>query len=365
MPGGEHSDELAARRARRRPADAVASARLGEPWRIAWRGESAQFPADLQTRPGLRRGGLPFALVAAMLQRSWRVCLVAAVFSALLIVAGFLTVSAGDPQAPNAFMPLLPVPQLHAGQPSCGLRPVRARMERAGRAAPPPGGSTGARVSSAGSRRPRPGEIPGSQPGTPKGQPPRNLSGPRTGRDRQLWSRRRDDRGGAEGPRPAAAAAQDREQPGGPLHELRPASHRAHPRPSSSGCSPRSATARSTSSPRGAARPDSRRRPAEPAAAAVARRPPRPSCAGWPGKNQVLTSMIGLGYYGTRHPGGDPPQPAGESRLVHRLHAVPAGDLAGQARGAAELPDDGRRPHRAAGGRRLACWTRRPRRPRR
>lgn len=63
----------------------------------------AQFPADLQLVLGYAGGGLPFALVAAMLQRSWRVCLVAAVVSALLIVAGFLTVSAGDPQAPNAF----------------------------------------------------------------------------------------------------------------------------------------------------------------------------------------------------------------------------------------------------------------------
>ena len=31
--------------------------------------------------------------------------------------------------------------------------------------------------------------------------------------------------------------------------------------------------------------------------------------------------MIGLGYYGTITPAGDPPQRAGEPRLVHRLHA--------------------------------------------
>ena len=64
------------------------------------------------------------------------------------------------------------------------------------------------------------------------------------------------------------------------------------------------------------------------------------------GRNQVLTPMIGLGYYGTDHPGGDPPQRAGEPGLVHRLHAVPAGDLPGPAGGAAELPDDDRGPDR-------------------
>ena len=38
-------------------------------------------------------------------------------------------------------------------------------------------------------------------------------------------------------------------------------------------------------------------------------------------RNSVLTSMIGLGYYGTDHPGRDPAQRPGEPRLVHRLHA--------------------------------------------
>ena len=46
------------------------------------------------------------------------------------------------------------------------------------------------------------------------------------------------------------------------------------------------------------------------------------------------------------HAGGGAPQRAGEPRLVHRLHAVPAGDLPGPARGAAELPDRGGGPHR-------------------
>ena len=70
------------------------------------------------------------------------------------------------------------------------------------------------------------------------------------------------------------------------------------------------------------------------------------------GRNTVLTSMIGLGYHGTVTPPVDPAQRAGEPGLVHRLHAVPAGDLAGPARGAAQLPDHGRRPHRPADRRR-------------
>ena len=49
-----------------------------------------------------------------------------------------------------------------------------------------------------------------------------------------------------------------------------------------------------------------------------------------------------------RHPHArrDPAQRAREPGLVHGVHAVPAGDLAGPARGAAQLPDDGTRPHR-------------------
>ena len=70
-------------------------------------------------------------------------------------------------------------------------------------------------------------------------------------------------------------------------------------------------------------------------------------------RNQVLTSMIGLGYYGTITPAGHPAQRAGEPGLVHRVHAVPARDQPGPARGAAQLPDDGRGPHRAAGRRRV------------
>ena len=48
------------------------------------------------------------------------------------------------------------------------------------------------------------------------------------------------------------------------------------------------------------------------------------------------------------HPTGDPAQRARGPQLVHRLHALPARDLPGPARGAAQLPDGRRRPHRAA-----------------
>ncbi len=47
------------------------------------------------------------------------------------------------------------------------------------------------------------------------------------------------------------------------------------------------------------------------------------------------------------HPRRDQAERAGEPGLVHRLHAVSAGDLAGSAGGAAELPDRRLRPDRA------------------
>ena len=46
------------------------------------------------------------------------------------------------------------------------------------------------------------------------------------------------------------------------------------------------------------------------------------------------------------HAGGDQAQRAREPELVHRVHALPAGDLPGPARGADQLPDHGHRPHR-------------------
>ena len=58
---------------------------------------------------------------------------------------------------------------------------------------------------------------------------------------------------------------------------------------------------------------------------------------------------------GHDHAAGDPAQRAREPRVVHGVHAVPAGDLPGPARGAAELPDDGHRPHRHGGRERVAA----------
>ncbi len=55
------------------------------------------------------------------------------------------------------------------------------------------------------------------------------------------------------------------------------------------------------------------------------------------------------------HPAGRPAQRPGEPGLVHRLHALPAGDQPGPARGAAELPDGRHRPDRARRRRRVAA----------
>ena len=52
-------------------------------------------------------------------------------------------------------------------------------------------------------------------------------------------------------------------------------------------------------------------------------------------------------------PAGVEAQHPREPRLVHRVHAVSAGDQPGQARGAAELPDDGRGTDRPRGRQRL------------
>ncbi len=69
--------------------------------------------------------------------------------------------------------------------------------------------------------------------------------------------------------------------------------------------------------------------------------------------NRALRSFIGQGYYQLPHPGTDPAQPLGEPGLVHRLHAVPAGNLPGPPGGAAELPDPGQRPVQPADRQRL------------
>ena len=65
------------------------------------------------------------------------------------------------------------------------------------------------------------------------------------------------------------------------------------------------------------------------------------------------------------HAGGDPAQRARGPLLVHRLHALPAGDLPGPPRGAAQLPDRRGRPDRACPPPTPRCSTRAPPPPRR
>src|SRR6266511_1951249 len=110
---------------------------------------------------------------------------------------------------------------------------------------------------------------------------------------------------------------------------------------------------------RPAARPDGpRRHPPRPGPAPrPARRHDRagrqrpPARAGRPQPGLYLADRPRLPRHD--HPAGHPAQRAGGPRLVHRLHALPAGDRAGPAGGAAELPDHGGRPHRHGAGQRL------------
>ena len=120
-------------------------------------------------------------------------------------------------------------------------------------------------------------------------------------------------------------------------------------------CSPRSASPRSTSwstAPCPTRSATARRSTCPPAlteaeALAWLRGPRRPQ----PGAH--LADRPGL--LGHDHAAGDPAQRAREPGLVHRVHAVPARDLAGPARGAPQLPDDGERPHRHGPRQRVAA----------
>ena len=62
-----------------------------------------------------------------------------------------------------------------------------------------------------------------------------------------------------------------------------------------------------------------------------------------------------MGYTNTIMPPGDRPQRLREPGVVHGVHAVPARDQPGSARGAAQLPDDDRRADRARDRQRLAA----------
>ena len=71
----------------------------------------------------------------------------------------------------------------------------------------------------------------------------------------------------------------------------------------------------------------------------------RPAGAGRAQRGAHLADRHGLLRHD--HAAGHPAQRAREPGLVHGLHAVPARDQPGPARGAPQLPDDGGRPHRA------------------
>ena len=130
-------------------------------------------------------------------------------------------------------------------------------------------------------------------------------------------------------------------------------------------CSPRSATTRSTRSstpwcPRASG--CAARSPCSPAwtNASVAAR----DCA-HRRQEPGLPLVHRHGLLRHLHAAGDPAQHAREPGLVHGLHAVPGGDRPGPARGAAQLPDDGERPHRRCRSRTPRCSTKAPRPPRR
>ena len=90
-----------------------------------------------------------------------------------------------------------------------------------------------------------------------------------------------------------------------------------------------------------------------PAAARRARAARRAARAGRAEPGVPLVHRHGLPRL--HHAAGDPAQRPREPGLVHAVHALPGGDRAGPAGGAAQLPDDGRRPHRPAARQRVAA----------
>ena len=72
-------------------------------------------------------------------------------------------------------------------------------------------------------------------------------------------------------------------------------------------------------------------------------------------QNTLTKSLIGMGYHGTHTPPVILRNVLENPGLVHRLHAVPGGDRAGPAGGAAELPDHDLRPDGHGDRQRLAA----------
>ena len=72
-------------------------------------------------------------------------------------------------------------------------------------------------------------------------------------------------------------------------------------------------------------------------------------------RNRGAHVVAGLGIRRHDHAAGHPAQRARGPRVVHRVHPVPAGDLARPTRGAPELPDHGERPHRDGARQRVAA----------
>ena len=99
-----------------------------------------------------------------------------------------------------------------------------------------------------------------------------------------------------------------------------------------------------------AARPDDRR---QRAAAQRERGAGRHRAPGGRESSAALAPRHGLPRL--RGAAGHPAQRAREPGLVHAVHALPGRDLAGPPGGAAQLPDPGDRPHRAADRQRLAA----------
>ena len=67
-----------------------------------------------------------------------------------------------------------------------------------------------------------------------------------------------------------------------------------------------------------------------------------------------VQELPGHGVLRHARPPRDPPQRPREPGLVHAVHAVPGGDLAGPPRVPPQLPDHDQRPHRAPHGERVA-----------